>query len=153
FPQLTNFDGEPVVFAKVRFPLHDRDRSQVEQLLDGTAGLERDSRGKSWTWKRPDTQAAAAKPQDRLSLGAWDESGALILGNIDLRRKWLVLAANSRERAEQGSEVMRRRLGGLIGEPITETQSVENALAERRERPDRAKPCSRCRPSKSRAQQ
>ena len=26
-PQLTNFDGEQVVFAKVRFPLHDRDRA------------------------------------------------------------------------------------------------------------------------------
>ena len=134
-PQLTNFDGEQVVFAKVRFPLHDRNRAQVAQLLDGTSGLERDMRGKSWTWKRPDSQPASVKPQSDFSLGAWDESGALILGHIELRRKWLVLEANSKERARRGTELVRRRLEGLIDEPITETQSVESALAESRERP------------------
>jgi hypothetical protein len=134
-PQLINFDGEQVVFAKVRFPLHDRDRAQVAHLLDGTVGLERDTGGKSWTWKCPDSQPASAKPQSGFSVGAWNESGALILGNIELRRKWLVLQANSKERAKRGTELLRRCLDGLVGEPITETQSVESALAESRERP------------------
>ena len=69
-----------------------------------------------------------------MSLATWDEIGALILGHLELRGKWLTLEVNSAARAERGKQMLRQLLGGLVAAPITETQSVESALEEHRTR-------------------
>ncbi len=69
----------------------------------------------------------AAKPDSGLSLGCWDESGAVVLGQIELRGKWLVLEVNSLVRADRGKRMLEQHLSGLVGAPVTETQSVASA--------------------------
>jgi len=65
-----------------------------------------------------------------MSLASWDETGALVLGHMELRGKWLVLEVNSSVRAERGQQMLTALLGGLVEGPLTETQSVESALEE-----------------------
>jgi hypothetical protein len=69
-----------------------------------------------------------------MSLASLDESGALVLGHLELRGKWLVLEVNSAARAERGKQMLMKLLGGLVATPVTETQSVQSALAEHRAR-------------------
>jgi hypothetical protein len=133
-PHLTNFDGEAVTFVTVRFPLHHEHRDEVTRLLDDAAELERERSRKLWTWKRLEAATGGVRPADGFSIVSRDDSGALIMGRVELRKKWLVLQVNSKERAERGIELLRHHLRGLLGKQVTETQSVENALAESRER-------------------
>jgi hypothetical protein len=60
--------------------------------------------------------------------------GGLVLGRIEMRSKWLVLEVNSLARADRGKQMIGQLLGGLVGAPVTETQSVESALEEHRGR-------------------
>jgi hypothetical protein len=133
-PSLTNFDGEQVVFAKVRFAIAKESRAEVTQLLDGAPELAREAEKLSWRWHRPDGKETGPKAESGISLASWDESGALLLGHVELRGKWLVLEVNSVSRAERGRQLLRELLGGLIGESVTETQSVGSALEEQRSR-------------------
>ena len=57
-----------------------------------------------------------------------------MLGRIELRGKRLVLEVNSLARADRGKQMIEQLLGGLVGAPVTETQSVESALEEHRGR-------------------
>jgi hypothetical protein len=132
-PSLTNFDGEQVVFTKVRFPVAQESRAEVTRLLDEAPELAREPEKLCWSWHRQDKETGP-KPESGLSLTSWDDTGALLLGHLELRGKWLVLEVNSVARADRGKKVLRQLLGGLVGAPVTETQSVESALEEHRGR-------------------
>jgi hypothetical protein len=131
-PTLTNFDGEQVVFTKVRFPVVKGGRNEVARVLDEAPDLTRESERLCWSWHRQDGEQNRTSAENGISLANWDETGALILGHIELRGKWLVLEVNSRARAERGEEMIGGLLGGLVRKPVAETQSVENALKEHR---------------------
>src|SRR5262249_44008464 len=88
----------------------------------------------SWRWHRQDGKETGPKAEGGISLASWDESGALLLGHVELRGEWLVVKVNSVSRADRGKQRLRELLGGLIGEPLTETQSVAIALEEQRNR-------------------
>jgi hypothetical protein len=92
--------------------------------------LSREPKKDCWSWHRQDREARQSKADSGLSLASWDETGALVLGRIEMRGKWLVLEVNSVARAERGKRMLTELLGGLIGKPVTETQSVESALDE-----------------------
>jgi hypothetical protein len=129
-PTLTNFEGEQVVFTKIRFPVVKEARNEVAKMLDGAPDLTRESEPLCWSWHRQDRAESGTRPESGISLASWDKTGALVLGHIELRAKWLVLEVNSRTRAERGQEMVRALLGGLVGRPVTETQSVDSALEE-----------------------
>ncbi len=133
-PSLTNFDGEQVVFTKVRFPVAKESWAEVTRLFDEAPELGREPEKLYWSWHRQDRQEAAPKAESDLSLASWDDTGALVLGHVELRGKWLVLEVNSLARADRAKLMVRHLLGGLVGAPVTETQSVESALEEHRGR-------------------
>ena len=133
-PSLSNFDGEQVVFAKVRFAVAKESRGEVTRLLDQVAELARAGEKLCWSWHRQVGKQSGPKAESGLSLASWDENGALLLGHVELRDKWLVLEVDSMARAERGKLMLRELLGGLIGDPITETQGVDSALKEQRGR-------------------
>jgi hypothetical protein len=81
-----------------------------------------------------DGEQGGKRPEGGLSLASWDETGALVLGHLQLRGKWLVLEVNSAARAERGKQMLMQLLSGLVATPITETQSMESALEEHRAR-------------------
>ena len=133
-PTLTNFDGEEVVFTKVRLAVAKEHRAEVARLLDQAPELARESKSDCWSWLRQDGEQSGIKPEGGMSLASWDETGALILGHGELRGKWLVLEVNSAARAERGKQMLMKLLGGLVTTPVTETQSLQSALAEHRAR-------------------
>ena len=142
-PQLTNFEGEKLLFSEVRFPLTGS-IDDAEARLDGVEELERAADAEAnWVWLRQETnpgQSAPLKPEGGLSFGGFAEGGAPILGNVELREGQVILSVNSAGRAERGKEFLSRTLGGLIGPPRTSFQTPEQALerppAERPEKPD-----------------
>ncbi len=133
-PTLTNFDDEEVVFTKVRLAVAKEHRAEVARLLDQAPELAREAKGECWSWHRQDGEQDGKRPEGGLSLASWDETGALVLGHLQLRDKWLVLEVNSAARAERGKQMLMQLLGGLVATPITETQSVQSALEEHRAR-------------------
>jgi hypothetical protein len=133
-PSLTNFDGEQVVFAKVRFAVAKGSNAEVTRLLDGVSEFTREGEKLCWNWHRQVDKETGPKAESGLSLASWDENGALLLGHIELRSRWLMLEVNSVARADRGKQMLKDLLGSLIGDPITETQSVDSALQEQ---PDR----------------
>lgn len=133
-PTLTNFDGEEVVFTKVRLAVAKAHRAEVARLLDQAPALAREAKGECWSWHRQDGEQGGKRPEGGLSLASWDETGALVLGHLQLRGKWLVLEVNSAARAERGKQMLMQLLSGLVATPITEMQSVESALEDHRAR-------------------
>jgi len=133
-PTLTNFDGEEVVFTKVRFAVAKEHRAEMARLLDQAPELAREAKREYWSWHRQDGEQGGKRPEDGMSLASWDETGALVLGHMKLRGKWLILEVNSAGRAERGKQMLMKLLGGLVAAPVTETQSVQSALEEHRAR-------------------
>jgi hypothetical protein len=133
-PNLTNFDGEQVVLTKVRFPLAKENTAKVTGLLDEMPELSREPEKLCWIWHRQDGKETGPKAESGLSLASWDDTAALVLGRVELRGKWLVLEVNSLARADHGKQMIGQLLSGLVGAPVTETQSVESTLEEHRGR-------------------
>ena len=90
---LTNFDGEEVVFTKVRLAVAKEHRVEVARLLDQAPELAREAKGECWSWHRQDGEQGGKRPEGGLSLASWDETGALVLGHMELRGKWLLLGS------------------------------------------------------------
>ena len=86
-PTLTNFDGEEVVFTKVRLAVAKAHRAEVARLLDQAPELAREAKGECWSWHRQDGEQGGKRPEGGLSLASWDETGALVLGHLQLRGK------------------------------------------------------------------
>jgi hypothetical protein len=55
--------------------------------------------------------------------------GSLVLGGVELKDKALVLSVNSRERSDRGRALLSKALGGLVGQPLVEMQSIEQLMA------------------------
>jgi hypothetical protein len=134
-PALVNQDREQIVFARVRFAVAKENREKAARLLDSAPGLERGVKKLSWTWSRAESECNEPKTPGNISLVATQADGSVVLGYLVLRGgRWLVLEVNSLGRAERGRAMLKELLGGLVGEPITETQSVDRALEDYQER-------------------
>src|SRR5665811_72802 len=56
------------------------------------------------------------------------DDGSLVLGGVELTEKALVLSVNSRARSDRGRTLLSETLGGLVGQPLVEMQSVEQLM-------------------------
>ena len=66
--------------------------------------------------------------------------GSIVLGTIELKAKTLELHVNSESRAERGRAMIAALLDGLVGAPLMQRQTIEQALAERPDRGSAPKP-------------
>jgi len=57
--------------------------------------------------------------------------GSLVLGTVELKDNFLVLEANSRQRAEKGRALIESVLSGLVGRPVIESKTVDELMASR----------------------
>ena len=103
-PELRNSDNEAIVFCEVRFPIAG-DEAKVAAMLDRIEVFEREEDGEArWAWLAPGSpfdrmdrdreESPAAEAKDAIRMTS--------LGDAVLRSGALVLAVNSRERAERG---------------------------------------------------
>ncbi len=129
-PSLVNQDREQIVFAKVRFAVAKENRERITGMLDSASGIERGVKKLTWTWSRPESDLSEPKTPGNVAIVTSQEDGSVVLGFIALRARWLVLETNSVGRAGRGIIMLKELLDGLVGEPITETQSVDSALED-----------------------
>jgi hypothetical protein len=56
--------------------------------------------------------------------------GSLVLGGVELKDKALMLSVNSQERSDRGRALLSKTLGGLVGQPLVEMQSIEQVASQ-----------------------
>lgn len=68
------------------------------------------------------------------------EDGTPVLGNVELKGRAVILAVTSTERAGRGIALLTEALGERVGSPLTEIETLDQAMAARRETPAEPKP-------------
>ncbi|MGH6900698.1 MAG: hypothetical protein ACREJ5_29795 [Geminicoccaceae bacterium] len=135
-PEIRNFDGEPVQFCETRLPVLDQGSLEaIAARLDALAELTRDAPDRlEWTWLAPPSSARDAGPPADPALASrlrgLTEEAQNHLGWLRLEPDALMLATNSRARAERGRDLLAATLGPLVGPPSISSQTPAQALAE-----------------------
>lgn len=131
-PPIQNSDGDDLMFHDVRFPLISGvAQKHVAARLNAIPGMAQEN-AKFWNWleNKPKARKKVKQP-GALSLDATMDSGLRVLGNVELKGRFLHLSINSAARAEKGTVLIRQALGDIVGTPLTEIRTVEQMMAER----------------------
>jgi hypothetical protein len=129
-PAMQNADGDELVFHDVRFPLASGvAQKDLAARLSIIPGLSQEN-AKFWNWLEQKPKHGARK-RSAPSLDTTMDNGARVLGNIELKGKFLHLSINSAERAQIGTTLIQQALGDLVRAPLTEIRTVEQMMAER----------------------
>jgi hypothetical protein len=134
-PQLANSDGEALEFIVL---VHRLKRGvtpeRIRAALDQAPELDAAS-PTFWNWLAPKDTGPKRKPRRKaLSLTSTMDDGSIVLGTVELKARTLELHVNSEGRAERGRAMIAAVLGDLVGAPLMQRQTVEQALAERSDR-------------------
>jgi len=87
---------------------------------------------KFWNWLDAKPNGRKKEKQaNAFSFDATMDSGLRVLGNVELKGRFLHLSTNSVARAEKGTVLIRKALGDIVGTPLTEIRTVEQMMAER----------------------
>jgi hypothetical protein len=117
-PQMTNTNGETLVFHELRFPFAAGvTQAHVAEALGHMPDLSADG-AKRWVWLSRPRKAGTAVPE-----------GGTVHGMLEMRGRALVLAVNSAERAARGTAMIRKATGALLRPPLTAIQTFEQARA------------------------
>jgi hypothetical protein len=135
-PTVRNADGDAVIFHEVRFPLPPQTTSEeIADRLDAIASLHRENKT-VWNWL---ADPAPPHPSgDAENVLAWNvtmEDGRTVLGNVEIKEHALVVSVNSASRAERATIMLRAALAELVTAPLTEIQTLDQMMAQHRDRP------------------
>jgi hypothetical protein len=129
-PTLFNSEGDEVSFHTVIFPFtSDASREEIARRLGDLHPLRRET-PTFWNWVGQ-TASRPAKSDDAKAV-MWNvtmEDGSVVLGNVELKERTVSLSVNSAARAERGRIMVANALGGNVGVPLTEIQTVEQMKA------------------------
>ena len=132
-PVLYNSDGDEVVFHSVRFPLANAvTQKAVGAALDTLAALQRES-ATFWNWLGKAPAKRKGKRTDGLEWNVTMDDGTPVLGNIELKGRFVTLSVTSASRAKTGSALLSKALDSLVRAPLTEIQTVDQMLATRKD--------------------
>lgn len=130
-PLVCNSDGDDIVFHEVRFPLETGiTENDIAERFAGIADL-RQENPTFWNWLGRPPAKGTAKPghPDALVAGVTMEDGTPVLGNLEVKGRFLVLMVNSAQRAQKGGEMVENILGNMVRTPLTSIQTVEQLKA------------------------
>lgn len=134
-PEVRNVEGDILLFCTVNYPFATGTTTAAIRLALGQSSELRQENATFWNWFKPRTPAktlGVQKPRSKSqSFITTLEDGSLVLGGVELRDKALVLSVNSRERSDRGRELLSKTLGGLVGQPLVEMQTVEQVMESR----------------------
>lgn len=134
-PPMQNSDGDDLMFHDVRFHLTTGvTQKDIAARVNVIPGMSQEN-VKFWNWLEDKPKSRGkAKQADGLSFDAIMDSGLRVLGNVELKGRFLHLSTNSEMRAEKGTDLIRQALGDLVRVPLTEIRTVEQMMAERSSR-------------------
>jgi hypothetical protein len=133
-PDVRNAEGDELVFCTVHFPFAAVATVKDIQLALSHRPELRQENAKFWNWietrKSIDVAGGMQSGAGNFRTFATTlDDGSLVLGNAELKEKTLVLSVNSTARAERGRALLAQILGGLVGQPLVEIETLENAMA------------------------
>lgn len=139
-PVMHNGDGEEVVFHQVRFPFaRGITQAKIAARLRTIPFLQQEN-GHFWNWLGDKPTKRAKKKGENEGAIVWGVTmadGRAVLGNVELKGRVLILAVTSSERAQLGTSLLQKSIGDLVGEPLTEIETIEQARKSRQ--PDRTR--------------
>jgi len=62
------------------------------------------------------------------------DNGQTVYGTVEIKGRTLLLAVNSAQRAQEGITVIMSLVGNMVGKPLTEIETVEQAMHDQRQR-------------------
>jgi hypothetical protein len=131
-PTLINSDGETIVFMTVRYPLKPgADRQVLVEGLATVPGFLRAAEDR-WDWVGPPaTPVPAPASAGAARSVTFLPDGSVSLGSIELKGDTLTLQTNSPQRADRARALLDPAIGSLVGDPVVEAVTVEQARASR----------------------
>lgn len=130
-PQMCNTDGDELVFTTISYPLKPESSADaIRHALAAIPTLRAESKT-FWNWIGPKERASKKRKTDSQTFITMLDDGSLVLGTVELKDKMLVLEANSQQRAERGRTLIEPSIGGLVGVPVVEAQTVAQLMASR----------------------
>jgi hypothetical protein len=130
-PLVCNSDGDDIVFHEVRFPMETGiTEKDIAERFAGIADL-RQENPTFWNWLGQPPAKDATKPvhPDALVAGVTMEDGTPVLGNLEVKGRFLLLMVNSAERAQRGTKLLQDILGKMVRAPLTSIQTIEQLKA------------------------
>jgi len=131
-PPMQNSDGDDLMFHDVRFPLAKGvTQKDVAAQVNAIPAMAQEN-AKFWNWLEDKPNGRKKEKQgDALSFDATMDSGQRVLGNVEMKGRFLHLSTNSATRAEKGTMLIRQALGDIVGTPLTEIRTIQQMMAER----------------------
>ncbi|MCZ6863350.1 MAG: hypothetical protein O7I42_24340, partial [Alphaproteobacteria bacterium] len=135
-PQIANSEGEDMEFMRLVYRLAEGvTPAQVRAALNRRPELDAASET-FWNWLEPKNttgkrRKAVASRALRFLTTMGD--GSVVLGTIELKSKTIELCVNSEIRADRGRKMLEPSLDGLVGAPLVERQTLEQAFSEHRD--------------------
>jgi hypothetical protein len=134
-PDLQNGDGEPLLFHEARFPLATgTTQKDIAARLGAVPGLSQEN-AKFWNWleEKPKGKGKGkgkGKSAADMTLDTIMDNGLRVLGNLELKGRFLHVSTNSATRAEKAVTLVEQSLGDLVRSPLTEIRTVEQMMAD-----------------------
>ena len=142
-PQLANSDGEALEFIVLVYRLKSGvTQARIRATLDQASELDAAS-PTFWNWLAPKDAGPKQKLRRKgkaLSFTSTIDDGSIVLGTVELKAKTVEVHVNSEGRAERGRAMISALLDGLIGAPLMQRQTIEQAFAEQSSRGTAPKP-------------
>lgn len=131
-PPMQNSDGDDLMFHDVRFPMAAGvTQKDVAARVNAIPAMAQEN-AKFWNWLEDKPKGGRkVKQADALSFDATMDNGLRVLGNVELKGRFLHLSTNSEARAKKGLVLIRQALGDIVGTPLTEIRTIEQMMAER----------------------
>ncbi len=136
-PSLQNSDGHDLIFHDVRFPMASGvTQKGIAAGISTIAGMSQEGisqeKVKFWNWLE-EKPTGKNKQKAALSLETTMDDGYRVLGNVEIKGRFVHLMTNSAERAAQGTELLQKALGDLVRVPLTEISTVAQVMADESE--------------------
>lgn len=131
-PPMQNSDGDDLMFHDVRFPLANGvTQKDIATRVNAISAMAQEN-AKFWNWLEDKPKGRKkVKQADGLSFDATMDNGQRVLGNVELKGRFLHLSTNSAARAQKGTVLIRKELGDLVRTPLTDIRTIEQMMAER----------------------
>lgn len=127
-----NAEGDEFLICTVRYPLEAGTTGDDIRTSLARCPELRQENATFWNWVGPGKPSGVQKgTPESLTFETWLDDGSLVLGGVELDDETLILTVNSRARSDLGRALLSKTLGSLVGQPLVETETVEQLMASR----------------------
>ena len=136
-PEISNSDGDALEFVNLHYRLSKgATHLQVSQVLNNADDMGAADE-KFWNWVEcPPTGSTAKTPRKKgPKVTSLLPDGVTVLGGLELKGRTLEAQTNSADRAERLQARLSDLLGDLVGAPLIERETIEQAFKYHRDNP------------------